>query len=101
MSFLSLTSITQFRLSTFLANFYRRESQRLTIGAENKENQKKSRSCSCGRANKKKKKRNQSKQNGKLGKRVNLVCHWYGPQKLSKFQHILLKIGYGKNKKYA
>ncbi|XP_052275959.1 protein PALS1-like isoform X2 [Dreissena polymorpha] len=36
-----------------------REQMRLTIGTENKENQKKGRSCSCGRANKKKKKRKQ------------------------------------------
>ncbi|KAL4238801.1 protein localization to myelin sheath abaxonal region [Mactra antiquata] len=34
-----------------------RESMRLQIGAENKENQKKGRSCSCGRANKKKRKK--------------------------------------------
>ncbi|XP_045167365.2 protein PALS1-like isoform X2 [Mercenaria mercenaria] len=39
-----------------------RESMRQTIGTENKENQKKGRSCSCGRTNKKKKKRNMYKE---------------------------------------
>lgn len=42
--------------------FCRRESMRQTIGTENKENQKKGKSCSCGRSNKKKKKRNMYKE---------------------------------------
>lgn len=38
-----------------------RESLRHTIGAEDKENQKKGRSCSCGRSNKKKRKKNKTR----------------------------------------
>ena len=48
--------------SIVFPTFYtRRESLRVTV-VENKENQKKGRSCTCGRSNKKKKKRNAYKQ---------------------------------------
>ena len=46
-----------------LNNNFMREKMKQTIGTEDKENQKKGRSCSCGRSNIKKKKRNAYRQN--------------------------------------